>query len=61
MEAEQKVPQASRDESRDIAQNFVGMTITEAFYDENQLVLELDKKVRIQFSPEGLYVSAIRQ
>lgn len=35
------------------------MKVTDAFYDENQLVLELDRKVRIQFSPEGLYVIPI--
>ena len=60
MKNHDSVPHATRDESRNLALALIGMKVTEAFYDQNQLVLEFNNAVRIQFSPEGLYIAKRR-
>jgi hypothetical protein len=47
---------STRADSRKLALGLIGMKVTEAFYDENQLVLEFNKILRLEFSPDGLFI-----
>ena len=38
----------------------IGMKVTDAFYNENHLVLEFNKILRLEFSPEGLILNKRR-
>jgi hypothetical protein len=53
--ADQNVQIVNREDSRRLALGLIGMKVTETFYEENQLVIEFDRILRLQFSPEGLY------
>jgi hypothetical protein len=43
----------NRDASRATLIKLIGMRVTEAFYDGNEIVLEFDNSYRLQVSPKG--------